>query len=350
MRVLITIPVNRYINPYIKTLYNGLISAGLDVKCSLTEFWDNWKQYDIIHIQWPHTLLVDRADATTQELEQVLQTIKKQGIKLVVTCHNFIPHYSNDLRLTESYRLAYGYADAIIHLGEYSQSIFISKYPKALNVAIPHHIYDGLFDNSALIDKRQAQRKLNISSKYKYVLCFGLFRDEEERILVGELSKKIKEKGYKILAPGFVRHKIHKKFWLSIREYMEYFKYKFRYPNVICNGLVINDEDIPLYYCASEIALIQRRQILNSGNLPMAMHMGKAVVGPNVGNVGQIINNTGNFAFNVDGESNIEECINNAIEQASIIGARNKEYALKYYSTTRVASMHIDLYRKLYEL
>lgn len=50
----------------------------------------------------------------------------------------------------------------------------------------------------------------------------------------------------------------------------------------------------------ADIALLQRVKILNSGSLPLNFYFGNVVVGPDVGNVGEILKKTGNPVFNVE--------------------------------------------------
>jgi hypothetical protein len=51
----------------------------------------------------------------------------------------------------------------------------------------------------------------------------------------------------------------------------------------------VDDNILPYYYAASDLAFIHRVKILNSGNAIMPMLFGKVVVGPDVGNVGVLL-------------------------------------------------------------
>ena len=110
----------------------------------------------------------------------------------------------------------------------------------------------------------------------------------------------------------------------------------------------VKDEDLPYYYAASDTALIHRKEILNSGNLPMAFYMGKVVVGPNVGNVGTILDETSNPTFDIHKIDSLKD----AIEKALVLnkqgkGEENRKYAIDNFSTERVAQLHINLYKSL---
>ena len=119
----------------------------------------------------------------------------------------------------------------------------------------------------------------------------------------------------------------------------------------------VKDEDLPYYYAASDTALIHRKEILNSGNLPMAFYMGKVVVGPNVGNVGTILDETSNPTFDIHKIDSLKD----AIEKALVLNKQGKgaygvvfkakdkktKYAIDNFSTERVAQLHINLYKSL---
>ena len=61
MKILIVCNINSYANLYVETLYKGLQQKGIDITCSISEFWNNVTAYDLVHIQWPN-LLVDDND------------------------------------------------------------------------------------------------------------------------------------------------------------------------------------------------------------------------------------------------------------------------------------------------
>ena len=110
----------------------------------------------------------------------------------------------------------------------------------------------------------------------------------------------------------------------------------------------VSDEDLPYYYAASDIALIHRKEILNSGNLPMAFYMGKVVVGPNVGNVGEILRETGNPTFDVNNIDSLEDSIKTAMRlKMHGKGGENKEYAQKKFTSEIVAEQHKKIYATL---
>ena len=320
MKILISSDINSYKNPYISSLYEGLKKINVDITCSLNEFWNNWKAYDIIHIQWPNLLLTKH---NYNFVTEHLRNIRKEK-KIIVTCHNLVPHYSNNTELINLYDYIYSIADTIIHMGEYSRNILKLKYPYVNHIIIPHHIYNNIY--TQIPYKDESIQKLHLSKKYKYILCFGAFRDEEERILVKYVAENFNKYNYKVLAPGFCNIQLRKNIFMVLISVFKFIKMKIRYKNIIFGYKFITDKMLPYYYAASDIALIQRKKILNSGNLPLALMMGKVVVAPNIGNISDIMSKINNPTFNPNDIQSLYAAINHAIllSKKSIFKAFNK--------------------------
>ena len=144
--------------------------------------------------------------------------------------------------------------------------------------------------------------------------------------------------------PGFYRETLHtwnpKKF---ITRLFHTWRYKLRGIR-FCND-VIPDDLMQCYFCAADVVLIQRLDILNSGNLPMAFAAGKVVVGPNVGNVGQILCETDNFTFDIEHIESAISALQSALE-AILKGEENKEYAARHWASDIIATKLMKCYQK----
>lgn len=135
------------LNPYVSSLMDSISAEHKDVVWGygIDNFWsDSIYDYDIIHIHWPDQIL--RSDLCKKEsIGERLIELKSKGVKIVVTCHNFEPHYCNDNDKIEAYKSVYSHADCFIHLGDYSKRIMEVKYPQANHIVIYHHTYDKLY-------------------------------------------------------------------------------------------------------------------------------------------------------------------------------------------------------------
>lgn len=349
MKVLITIGENQFKNPFVRILALHLRELSVEVVCSVSEFWNNWRQYDIIHIQWPH-LLVECQTKSADQLVEVLKEIKKSQVKIVATCHNLHPHFSNSANKEKSYKTVYKYADAITHLGEYSYNLFCKDYPSAKNVIIMHHIYEDLYDLKTLPTKKEAYKKLQLSDHYKYILCMGAFRNKSEKDLLLNIDTTVQNVPIKILAPTFEKGLTFSLFHPKglLISMIKWINLRFKYKNVICDGNFVSDELLPYYYAACDIALIQRTEILNSGNVPMALMMGKVVVGPNTGNVGTWLNNINNPTFEIKQPDSIRQSIQKAFDMTKAgKGLENQKYALENLSPRTIANQYLLLYKNM---
>ena len=207
---------------------------------------------------------------------------------------------------------------------------------------IPHHIYDNVLPFS--VSQQEARQRLHLPQDKKIILSFGKFRNDKERNFVLNLKKRI-ENSSLFLMPGFYRETLHtwnpKKFIARL-----YHTICYRLKGIRFSNEVIPDDLMQCYYCAADVVLIQRLDILNSGNLPMAFAAGKVVVGPNVGNVGEILRETGNFVF---GPTNMDAAAQ-AIQEALIAsetdkGIKNKKFAEEHWSSGVIAKAIIENYK-----
>lgn len=348
MKVFQAIP-NPYssLNQYVMTLMDGIDAQHNDVEWGwgIEKFWQaDIMEYDIIHIHWPETLLwINR---TTQQIEKRILKLKKLGKKIVVTCHNLEPHYCTNVNIHQTYNIIYTYCDIMIHLGTYSYELMKIKYPNTKHVKSAHHIYDSFY--TFYPTKEESCQKLNIHQDREYILCFGAFRDEEEREMIKDVAKTFIGGNKYILAPSFRQITLNGR-----RERIKaYFKKKNSERNHIINSGLANSStpnDItPYYYGASSIALIQRKKILNSGNVPLAFLMGKVVVGPNEGNVGLLLSETGNPSFDINDNKSIIGAINKAFELTKEnYGEKNRKYALDNFSSDIISNSLYNYYKSI---
>ena len=336
-------------NPYVRTLIDGINSLHDDVEwiSGREKFWsDEIISCDIMHIHWPNIIVKKSfSPDIVQRFQNRIKQIKNHGVKIVVTCHNLEPHYNNNEKDSESYRIVWDNADLFIHLGEYSRKVLASKYVNAKHVIIPHHTYDSLYRRE---ERDVSISKLGLNPEYTYILCFGAFRSEEERNLVKMVSEKFYDEGVAVLAPNFVKIKRRKNCFALLKQVLYWLYLKKRYPGIIISGRYVSDDDLVYYFGASAITLIQRYKILNSGNMPLAFLMGNVVVGPNVGNVGDILNKTGNPIFNVYDKDSLFEAISKGLKLSKEgKGSLNAKYANDQWRTEIIAEKLYQAYCNL---
>ena len=338
------------LNPYVATLFDAMKSKHKDVEIIYGEefFWSiDVFDCDIVHIQWPDILLGKKTGniKSCEDVKKRLEDIKRQHISIFSTCHNLAPHYSQLKEETEIYNIVYQYSDILLHLGKYSFDLLQQSLPHVKHLILPHHIYDEKYGQQSYA---HGIKKLGLDKTKRYVICFGAFRSSEERKLVYQVSKLLNNHNIEILAPSFTtvsppRGVIHKLYTSIKKKY-----YKTKYPHLHIKGDVVTDEELPYYYAVSDVAFIQRRKILNSGNVPMALMMGKVVVGPDVGNIGELLKSLNNPVFNVNSTpKEIYDIILDSIDLAySGLGKKNQKYAYLSLSSSVVADQLFNYYLK----
>jgi glycosyltransferase involved in cell wall biosynthesis len=348
-------PSERTINHFVSSLGNALQKQGCEVAYGLKLLWtDEVLGYDIIHFQWPEGLFgLFGHQVTDEELTRVNQRLlwlKEHGKKIFYTCHNLKPHTNKNENLLRLYELIYSNADYVHHLGSYSCELLQQKYPKARHIVIPHHIYDNVLSFS--VSQQEARQRLHLPQDKKIILSFGKFRNNKERQFVLSIKNKCNHSPLFgrgaggeafFLMPGFYRETLHtwnpKKLITRLYHTIRYKLKGIRF----CNE-AIPDELMQCYFCAADVVLIQRLDILNSGNLPMAFHAGKVVVGPDVGNAGQILCETGNFTFNPNNTESAIYALQGALAATSK-GDENRAYAVKHWSSGIIAAELLKCYQ-----
>lgn len=344
IKVLIACDIDTYDNPYLRTLVEGMNNFGeIEVFCSIRDFFENWRLYDIIHIQWPQVLL--EAGFSLGDLIKTLDLVRSARIPVVCTCHNLGPHRKSSDEIAQSYDEVYKRTDVFIHLGPYSLEVFSRKYPSAIQCLLSHHVYDLIY--SSLPVREEALAHLKLDSSKKYILSFGGFRNNQEREMAYIAVKNLGEP-YRLLAPNFIRLAPKTSFKNKIKRILKKVYYKIKYPLLVFTGDYIQDSELPYFYAACELAFIQRKKILNSGNLYMGLLMHKVVVGPDKGNVGPILESMANPTFDPENIFSVTDSLKRGLKLAGNgLGEKNYTYAIHHCSTMVIAKKHIDVYKKI---
>jgi hypothetical protein len=346
--LLVYTDANTSFNPFVKTLKDGLESVGCNIDWGLHRFWVDYDNYDIFHFQWPESVF-EFKPVSDQEIDKLLLHIfklKEKKKKIVYTRHNDKPHYSSDRNRLKLYEIIENNSDAILHMSNYSIEQF-KKQNSNNNIKhfiIPHHTYDEIYPSCP--KKDIARKFLKISNKKFIFLCFGGFRDDEERDLVINSFKELNYPNKYLIAPRFYKHKIDFKYLsthtVSPKAIFSFIKERLKYISLFrisdLSSEMVGHKELPFYFSASDVVFIQRCQILNSGNLPMGFHFKKVVVGPNIGNVGEILQNTNNPVFDPRNQKSVTEALSTSIKKADAnLGIKNKEFASLYYKTNKIA-------------
>lgn len=358
MKVLIVFEEKNVDNLFVPILCNGIRNTGIEVDCSVEKFWNENRFYDIIHFQWPEEIVGwnnENADKI-QKLKERIAFLKNRGTKFVYTRHNSRPHYYNAITYT-AYDIIESSCDMIVHMGQFSYNEFKQQYPHSHNVIIPHHIYENTYNEN--ISKEEARKTLGLSPNKFIITAFGKFRLKDEISIVIKSFLKFKCKNKYLLVPRLLPFSPHarnknliKRFISTILYYTSKFICKLYSIQTDNNEKIISNQDLPYYIIASDLLFIQRKRILNSGNLPLGFLFKKVVVGPDYGNISNILKESGNPMFNPNDMDSIVQALNQGYKLTQTRkGEENYLYAKQHFSLQRVSELYrhtyIDLLQQL---
>lgn len=343
-------------NLFVPILWGALKNLGLDIQCSVNDFWEKNDFYDIIHFQWPEEVLGWNCDDVlkAEQLQKRINSFRKNGTKFIYTRHNSCPHYSNNLALIKAYEIIEKESDFIIHMGKYSENEFNKKYPNKKSRIILHHIYENVYNEKMTCE--EARKKLNIPKDKFVITAFGKFRNNEEVNLIYKAYKNLKLKNKFLVAPRLFPFSKHPKQSNILKQFASYLGYYIaipilnKYYHMLSGGNddIVPNDDLSTYMIASDIVFIQRVHILNSGNIPLAFLFKKVPVGPKTGNVGEWLKETGNPTFEANKTESIIDALNHGIALSKGgQGDKNYLYALKHCNIADISKLYLDAYKEL---
>lgn len=354
MRVLIVFREDDTDNLFVPVLCEAIRKQGIDVHCSLHDFWQGDESYDIIHFQWPEEAVGWNCtdESVIGRLRQRIRHFKAGGSKIVYTRHNTRPHYSSNPVIRQAYGVIESCSDVVVHMGQYSKREFEEKHPGSRNVVVPHHIYENTYNEN--ISREEARRHLRLPAGKMIITAFGKFRDREEIRMVLDAFYALQDKRKFLLAPRMFPFAKHPRQRNPLKRLLSLAGYYLvpallRLKNIRAgaNGELIDNDELPYYIAASDVIFVQRKRILNSGNVPLAFLFRKVVTGPDNGNVGELLRETGNPVFSPDDNDGIVHALEQAVRLAEQgKGEENYRYARQHMNLDGVANAYIDAYGK----
>lgn len=343
-------------NLFVPILCDAIRSAGIDVKCSLNEFWEADTTYDIIHFQWPEEVVGwSCVDASIiPRLEERIRFFRIQGARFVYTRHNERPHYANPV-ISDAYRIIETQSDIVVHMGYIGRDDFLRQYPQSQNAVIMHHIYECTYTED--ITREEAREFLGLPPKKVIVLAFGKFRNSDERRMVLRGFRNWKFKNKLLLAPRFYPYSCTNKYGGNIfKKVASRIGYYILMPllnwlrkmKAGANDELIDNCDLPYYLAASDAIIVQRRNTLNSGNIPLAFLFRKVVTGPNTGNISELLLCSGNPTFHPDESTSIAIALDACMKLSALgHGEENYRFAMENMNIEKIGKEYAEVYRKV---
>ncbi|MCH2043086.1 MAG: hypothetical protein MK212_03020 [Saprospiraceae bacterium] len=357
MRILATLP-NGMLNLSVHEMMEATALYGqkcvgenftLDIE--MHTFWEiENPEYDLIHIHWIEALL-DWAIPTLeqiQRLEKRLIELRKQGKKIIITRHNSLPHRraEHDALL---YETGYKYADAIFHMEEYSYGEYLSWYQDKTWLKQQTHHFAPIILFTKLpnkVPKVKARQQLGIPKDAFVFMVLGSIRTKDERNLLEQIARTLQHKNDILYVAQWPFY--GKRFLLKeCRQWMTRFKFP---RHRFIPAQAIADDNMQVYLNASDVLISPRMDSLNSGLVSLGFSFGRTVLGPSVGNMQNILSQTGNPMYDPKHLDQLKESLEQAKELAkSGKGAENLAFAKAEWSWEKVGKNHVEAYLQIYE-
>lgn len=343
-------------NLFVPILCDAIRTAGIDAKCSLKEFWESNATYDIIHFQWPEEVVgwsCQDPDIIAR-LEERIRIFRERGARFVYTRHNERPHYANSI-ISDAYHIIETQSDIVVHMGYIGMDDFLYQYPNSQNAVIMHHIYECTYNEE--ITREEAREFLGLPPQKVIVLAFGKFRNSDERRMILKGFRKWKFKNKLLFAPRFYPYSctnnyggnVLKKVASRIGYYVLIpLLNRLRKMKAGANDELIDNCDLPYYLAASDAIIIQRKDTLNSGNIPLAFLFRKVVTGPNTGNISEMLLRSGNPTFHPNESTSIASALDLCIKLSTMgHGVENYQYALENMNLEKIGKEYAEVYKKV---
>jgi len=310
---------NKYLDEIESHFKGNFFYGGLD------EYNDT---FNIVSIHWPEAIFnwEEPSDEQLFFLEKKINYWKIKS-KIIITVHNKYPHYRNTIQFKKLYDLLYSKSNGFIHLGKYSFNMFEDKFKNSNHAVIKHPLYTTL-NNS--LSRMQARKKLHINEKAKVILVFGAIRSSEEVEIINLAFKKLNHKNKLLLVPRmryfFIENypKILRKSLIKVIMCIN----KIRQRKIYYSNFVQN-ENIEVFFKACDVVFVVRKNSLNSGNIFLANTFNKVVLGPDIGNISESLDNLGYPTYNPNDINSIVEALEKAfliIENGAVITRLSKKF------------------------
>ncbi|MCP4005094.1 MAG: glycosyltransferase family 4 protein [bacterium] len=334
MSVRVVIPQKPGINSYLELLGEALAEEGWTVEYAFPPNPDSLAPITWIH--WPEQL-TDYQRPSADDVERIgawLQASARQGV-LVWTVHNTHRHgMPDDPGFRALYELTARHAQVHLHHGHRSVERVRAEFPAAEPIVTSVFRHGGYWDLLGEHTRESARASLGIAPDARVLLVFGQVRESREYMLALRAAR---VKGWRVLVAGQlprVRRRERPGFWLAVRRAGDRFEHR---------AGPFEPEQVDRLVKAADAVLIPRYECLNSGNVFLGFTFSLPVLGPDVGNVGEVLRETGNPLFEPGRAGDLERALLELSHQdGPALGRRNANWLEQNCQWEQAARIAID--------
>jgi glycosyltransferase involved in cell wall biosynthesis len=268
---------------YIKRLKLNLERQGINVQIlkpfhysTLTNvmklLWFRPKGNSIIHVHWLYIFPCSLVMKGFVFFCRLLQ------IKIVWEMHNILPHQQNKRSVADS-RWFYEHADAVIfHCRddqERAAQIYHTQIRKP-NIIVPHGNFNESYPNT--ISKEEARNILGLPENGRVILCFGFIRRNRGYEYLIEATRQME--CLTLIIAGSI---------LETDVYHELRAYEKQLTHLRVFGKWIPDEELQVFFNASDMVVLPYVNITTSGVIPLAYSFSRPVISTLIGGICEVV-------------------------------------------------------------
>lgn len=323
------------------------------VEVGIELFLNKKSNFDVIHIHWPEYIF----NWQTPTLDQIMKlknalVFWKKRAKIVITRHNYHPHSGQNKQFEELYTMVYGFADLVIHLGEFSKREYLDRYKnfdfiKAQSHEVIFHPYFISYPN--IVSKIEARKKLNIKLNSIVFLVFGKIRNKAEKNYILDFFEKVSFPNKLLLVPRWYHDKRP-----SIKKTpLKWIKWHFNTkkilsnPNLLIFNNFIENDEVQFYFNAADFVFLPRLNSLNSGVIPLAFFFKKVVISLKQGNITEMLNHDRGILLNSSKTDEINQQLKVAMDNKKLIEEKAFRFAKENLDPNKLAYSIFKCYTKL---
>lgn len=314
-------------NPYQKLLQESLKDEGAEVEfrdsieAIAKDHQSGKRLIDILHLHWLPVLKY-RPGSWLSAWRQIraLKRLRQQGVSIVWTAHNRIPHESIvpffDQKIAG---IVAANADRIIVHSEAAGREIMNAcgIGDGRKIKLIHHgNYRGVYGE--LQEREDSRSRLGLKQEEFVFLFLGAVRPHKG---VSELidAYRTVETDARLVVAGNIKDR---KFEENLRREEE------RMPGLKLMSGFIPDEELGRYFAAADVVVLPYQRSLTSGALILAMSFGRACIVPDFDTFTEFIDESGGFSYPAGDTVKLAQTMRaavNAGNEVDCMGQRNFE-------------------------
>ena len=341
-------------NPYQRLFADCLEGSGINVtriapRKIFPLYFASHGQPDIIHLDWPHDFYSGR-NLFTRSLKMLMYFAGLKRIrnkKVVWTAHNLVAHNSKDIiREKKMIQKLIDVCDGIFLLSASSKEQLFDSYelnPETIVEAgtICHFI--DVYENK--ISKTDAKRYFENLREHVF-LHIGRMQFYKGTINLLRQFYKLNNLDSTLIIAGKVNGDEFNRLILKEVEAC-----RSRNLDVRLEDKFVEDDDLQIYFNASDFVVLPFENILNSASILLAMSFGKIIIAPNIGSLSEVIPDFGWISYE-DGRDNLLSALEKALDFTDFSMTERDiiQYTRAEFDWTHNGRKVESLYRKIIEV